>query len=105
MTEKSFWKILELDSIVKEKEINLVLNKYFNQSTLLAEINNAQEIIIRRHLEHFLFEEKKESFSFKILWNKLKLKFLKQSNPSNNKLALLNFDIDFLLDLLLFRIK
>lgn len=82
-----------------------ILQMYFDSSPIFSQVNLSQGILGRRYLSNVLSEQSQKSFSLAGLWKKLTSAILHNKNAEVSKLALLDFNIDFLLDLLLFRVK
>jgi hypothetical protein len=104
ITEKSISNLFSLKGLEKQ-EIQICIQKYLTQSLVLNEINYSQKILAQRNLHDSQFPSKKLNFDLNYLISKLKNLFFTQRQSVYTKFAFLNFDNDFLLDLLLFRLK
>lgn len=103
--ETNFQNLVLLDMIQHKTTSEKFLQTYFEESPVLSEVNFSQQILAERHLERMLLEKSQHRVSFTGIWKRLKSLISRSETGRSSKLALLDFDIDFLLDLLLFRVK
>ena len=81
------------------------LSRYFKNSIIFNEIRYSQTLLVKKAIHQSRLPLEISNFSFMELTGKIKVFFFKKRVSNNSKFAFLNFDQDFLLDVLLFQLK
>jgi len=100
--EMTFPKLMDLKHSKKNFKMNKIYKDLLAVSSVLNEIDFNQELLSQRTFKKLSFKNRVFSSA---VWNKFRSTLFPNKSIRKTKLAMLDFDTDFLLDLLLFRIK
>lgn len=109
--EDGFAGLLQMAETKGMSTADIILRKLLKQSRVLVEVDRSLRLLSQRHLDRMLLERPRGSWlslglgSLRGAWRKFREDLQGKAEAPETRLAMLDFDVDFLLDLMLFRAK